>query len=172
MSGRHPPLTPAQIESRLVVDTASGRCFWKDPSKHHARLIGEEAGTPRPNRHGSAYWVIKLNGIPYRRSQIVVAVATGVWPLEMVDHKDGNTLNDKAENLRHATAAQNAWNHRTRAKRSPLPMGVRQLTSGRFQARVACHKKTFHLGPFDDVATAAAAYIEKRKELFNAYCPL
>lgn len=172
MSKRNPPLSVEEIKSRLVVDTETGRCFWKDPTKYHVQLTGKEAGTPRPNRHGSAYWVIKLDGIPYRRSQIVVAVATGVWPTEMVDHKDGDTLNDRAENLRHATATQNAWNHRTRAKKSDLPMGVRQISSGRFQARVACQKKTICLGPFDDIAEASAAYIAKRKELFHAYCPL
>lgn len=169
MINRHPPLTLDEINNRLVVDAESGRCFWKDPTKYHARLLGKEAGSPRRSRHGTFYWVIKLNGIQYRRSQIVLMFSSGEWPHEMVDHKDGNTLNDSALNLRHANANQNAWNHRTRKKKSHLPMGIRQLPSGRYLARVACNKKTFCLGPFDSVEQAANAYITKRKELFGEY---
>jgi hypothetical protein len=169
---RFPPLTVAEIEKRLSVDLETGCCFWKDPTKHHLNLIGKEAGGPRKNRANKFYWVIKLNGIPYKRAQLILTVASGKWPDQMVDHIDGDSLNDKATNLRHATGTQNAWNHRGRVKSNDLPMGIRQLPSGKFQARVACNKKTINIGSFHSLSDAQEAYVAKRKELFNEYCPL
>lgn len=166
---RHPPLTVEFILSRLRVDAEAGRCFWVDATKHHANLNGAEAGCALKTRHGNAYWVIKLNGIPYKRAQLVLAVASGQWPHEMVDHINGTTLDDSASNLRHASAEQNAWNHRTRAKTTDLPMGVRSLPSGRFGARIRHQGTPRALGTFTTAADAYAAYLNARKELFGAY---
>lgn len=165
MTKRYPPLTVAEIKSRLDVNMESGRVFWRAPSKYHARLIGQEAGCPRPDRHGSLRWVVKLKGIPYKRAQLVLMLKTGRWPSEMVDHRNGDTLDDRPSNLRHASAYLNAQNHRTRAKKSPLPMGVRQLPSGLFQARIAHKKQQLVVGLFNSPAQAHTAYIAAKQEL-------
>jgi len=169
MVKRNPPLSILQITARLIVDVDSGKCIWRDATKHHANLVGLEAGCPRQTRHGSSYWVIKIDNIPYKRAQIVLAMKTGIWPKNMVDHKNGQTLDDRGDNLRHATAEQNAWNHRGRTKRSPLPMGVRALASGRFGARIRHQGITKSLGTFPSAAAAQAAYIHARKEIFGDY---
>lgn len=167
---RHPPIPNALIESRLQVDLVEGKCYWLDATKHHKELVGQEAGFAMKNHSGKYYWIIKIDGIPYKRSQLVLALASGQWPTDTVDHIDGNSLNDKAENLRHATVTQNAWNHKTRKKSENTPMGVRALPSGRFQARIACDKKQITLGVFDSVEAASAAYQAGRKEHFHAFC--
>lgn len=165
---RHPPLTVAEIEARLIVDCEAGRCFWRDPTKYHKDLFGKEAGRARTSG-GQAYWVIKLNGIPYKRSQIVLTVATGMWPSQVVDHVNGDKLDDRSVNLRHATVMQNNWNHKTRRKKASTPMGVRALPSGRFQARIAFMHRQIAIGTFPSYTEAEAAYQTKRKELFNDY---
>lgn len=167
---RHPPLTLEQINSRLVVDLEAGRCLWRDATKHHRRLNGQEAGCPRKcsNGHG-AYWVIKINRVPYKRAQIVLMVASGIWPSDVVDHKNGDKLDDRAGNLRHATVMHNNWNHKRRAKKASTPMGVRMTESGRFQARIRCNNKLISIGTFSTEEAAASAYQSKRKELFHAY---
>jgi hypothetical protein len=167
---RYPPLTIEQIEARLHVNLATGRCFWKDATKHHPRLEGEEAGSLRGgSRPGKAYWHIKINGIPYKRSHIVLMVATGRWPKHTVDHKNGDKLDDRADNLRHATVRQNNWNHQRRAKRERTSMGVRRLPSGRFQARITVNDQQISIGSFDTEQDARAAYILKRKEHFGEF---
>jgi hypothetical protein len=174
MNTRFPPLSIEEIHRRLVVDCDSGRCFWKDATKHHAKqLNGKEAGYLRAQSNGNGgYWMIKINGIPYKRSQIIIAIATGRWPMNCVDHISGDKVDDRAINLRHATVEQNAWNHRTRAKTTGLPMGIRQLPSGKYQARIACNKTTIHIGTFDGLTEAHAAYQQLRKELFREYSGL
>lgn len=166
---RHPPLTQEQISKRLDVDVASGVVRWRDATKHHRPLVGRLAGYARKGRHDKHYWVIKINEIQYLRSQIVFAVKTGAWPDALIDHINGNSLDDRGENLRAATAMQNAWNHKTRAKASPLPMGVRRTRSGRYQARLSINKKAVVVGVFDCPVQAANAYQFARKEAFGDY---
>jgi hypothetical protein len=166
---RFPPLTVAEITSRLNVDLLTGICIWRDATKHHRQLNNTIAGFSRPNQSGKNYWLIKINGRPYRRSQLILTVATGLWPENMVDHIDGDSLNDKAENLRHATVTQNAWNHKKRAKKSDCPMGVRKTPQGKYQARIAVNKKQIALGVFCTSKEASDAYQLARKEYFHAF---
>ena len=167
---RHPPLTVEQIHARLVVDCEAGRCYWLDPTKHHKRLRGLEAGSARHCSHGDGYyWVIKINGVPYKRAQIILAVATGQWPTDVVDHINRIKSDDRAVNLRHATVMQNNWNQDRRAKRSGIPMGVRQIASGRFQARIGYENRQIVIGTYATAEAAREAYLQKRKEFFHAY---
>ena len=166
---RFPPLSLAEIKERISVDLETGRCVWVDATKYHSRLNGLEAGSARGSRSGKSYWIIKINGVPYKRAQIVLMVKTHRWPDDMVDHEDGNSLNDKASNLRHATGLQNAWNHKSRAKKSPLPMGVRQTRPGKYQARIAVKNKQMSLGVFGTIGEAVLAYQAARKEYFNDF---
>lgn len=167
---RSVPLTREEIFARLEVDMQTGIAYWKDATKHHRNLVGEVAGSPRVTHNGKWYWVIKINTLAYKRAHIVLFLKTGVWPTEMADHRNGNSLDDHPENLRHAATEQNAWNHQKRNKKSPLPMGVRLLAgSGRYQARIACKKQMHHLGVFDTPEQAREVYLAKRKELFGEF---
>lgn len=167
---RFPPLSIEEIQARLAVDLSTGICVWVDPTKHHQRLIGTVAGGARVNHHGKYYWVIKLNGIPYKRSQLVLMIKTGIWPDETVDHENGDSLDDRADNLRHASVMQNAWNHKTRKKDSPLPMGVRQLAMSKgFQARIGFNKKLLCLGVYPTPEEAHAVYLTHRQQLFGEF---
>jgi hypothetical protein len=154
---------------KLRFDLSLGKCYWIDPGKNHESLRGKEAGFPKWNsRHDTQYWIIKIDGVPFKRANLMFFVANGRWP-SMVDHRDGNSLNDAPCNLREATVAQNNWNHRTRKKKSPMPMGIRGLPSGRFQVRVACNKRTTYQ-TFGDLAEAQQFYLCKRREYFGEFC--
>ncbi len=166
---RHPPLTVAEITARLMVDVDTGVAYWVDATKHHRSLIGQAAGYARKGRNDKFYWVIKINGIAYLRSQIVFTIKTGAWPVQLIDHENGNSLDDRGINLRPATVAQNAWNHKGRAKKSPLPMGVRRTKAGKYEARLQCNKVMKTVGLFDCPVAASAAYQGARKEAFGDY---
>lgn len=161
------------LRRRILVDVDSGIVTWIDATKHHANINGNEAGSPRGgSRNGKSYWHIKINGIAIKRSHIVFLFATGSWPKQQIDHINGNSLDDRLCNLREVTVTQNAWNHKTRAKKEKTPMGVRKTASGRFQARIACNKEQIAIGVFDTEKEAHNAYLSKRKELFHEYSGL
>ncbi len=152
------------------VDTEAGRLFWRVAPRTHPRLAGKEAGTPRPHSHNrKTYWVVKIGGHPFKRAQIIYLVANGKWPSPCVDHINGNSLDDRAVNLRLATNQQNAWNIKSRVRKSDLPMGVRQIPSGRYAARIRCRRKLIHIGVFDSISQATAAYEAKRRELYGEF---
>ena len=155
------------LRSRLAVDLASGNATWINATEHHKRLNGLPAGTLRKGAKRYAY--IKVDGLALKRSHIVFLFGTGRWPENQIDHINGDSTDDRFGNLRDVTHTQNAWNHKGRAKASPLPMGVRALASGRFHARIACNKQKFQFGPFDTAAEAQAVYQQKRKEYFGDY---
>lgn len=160
-------MSPEEIRKRLRYDPETGRCYWVDPSKYHRGLTGQEAGCSAEYR-GKTRWYIRLGGRGYPRARIAFAIMTGKFP-EMVDHKNGNTLDDRWANLREASASQNAWNIGGRTKKSELPVGVRALSSGRFQARIAANRETRMLGTFATAAEAYAAYLRAKAELHGEF---
>jgi hypothetical protein len=158
-----------QLRELFRTDLEAGKLYWRRPPKHHPRLVGKEAGGARPSHNGKRYWVIKIGRKAVKRGRLVFALAHGRFPAPCVDHINGDSLDDRIANLREATITENAWNHKRRAKRSDLPMGVRTDARGRFVARIRANGTPFHLGTFDTVAEARAAYAAKRKELFGEF---
>lgn len=75
----------------------------------------------------------------------------------IVDHKNGNTLDNRKENLRMATPCQNSWNMKPKNPRSGYK-GVSMHTSGLWQARIRVNYKSIKLGYFRDPAEAHKAY--------------
>lgn len=159
------------LKSRLLVDVSLGLVYWLDATKHHSRLAGLEAGCKCKGggNKRKMYWVVRVNSTSIKRSHIVFLFATGRWPTDQIDHINGNSLDDRIANLREATQTQNAWNHKGRAKKSTTPMGVRELSSGRFQARISVEKRQISIGTFHTQEQASEAYQQKRKEFFCEY---
>ena len=162
------PLTLERISELLRVDIERGACFWKAPPKNHSEKLGRAAGGIRVGRCHKNYWMISVDGIQYKRSYIVFLAATGRWPKDILDHINGDSLNDAFSNLREATQAQNCRNIKRKTKKSPLPMGIR-VQCGRYHARIRFNRKGMSIGTFDDLESAVKAYKEKRKELFGDF---
>lgn len=150
------------------VDAKNGRVYWKIPSKFHNELAGEEAGTNKRHHTGKHYRVIRYKGCAYKRAYFIFLVAKGEWP-DLIDHIDGDSLNDKPSNLRKTTPLENSWNHATHRKDSSLPRGIRKFPNGRFQARVRCDGITTYK-TFPTLRKAERFYVDLRKNLFGEHC--
>lgn len=167
---RRKPLSSEFILSILDVDISTGVCRWKEVSKFHARLKGKVAGCQEQPIGKLPRWFIKIGSVSYKRAYLVFMVAHGYWPA-LIDHIDGNSLNDSVNNLREATVTQNAWNHRTRAKKSNLPMGIR-LNYGKYTVRIGFNRKLITIGTFAELSDAVNAYKSKRSELYGEFSAL
>jgi hypothetical protein len=77
-----------------------------------------------------------------------------------VDHKDGDGLNNRRNNLRVATQAQNSKNRGKRRRCSSSPyIGVWwHKRIGKWQVGIGTNYTITHLGYFDDPIDAARAY--------------
>lgn len=74
-----------------------------------------------------------------------------------VDHKDGDGLNNRRDNLRFATSKQNNANA-YRAQNVSGYVGVNVTPAGRWQARARKGGTRYHIGVFDTAEEAARAY--------------
>lgn len=152
------------------LDEENGKLFWKNPPKQHAQRVGKEAGCLAIGKgKNKTYWYVRLNNQTFKRSRVVFYMKYGRWPSVCIDHIDGDSLNDRPNNLREATYVQNAQNQKPRRnKKSGLPQGVTHYQSG-YRAQIFLNKKRMVLGQFKTSEAASEAYQAARKELFNEY---
>lgn len=87
---------------------------------------------------------------------------------KQVDHINGDPLDNRRENLREAT---NAQNHSAFSSRAPGVSGVRGVSRDRnkWQARVTHLGKTYRKGGFDTVEEAADWWDLKAEELYGEF---
>lgn len=162
---QYPPIDKAELAAMFRLDESAGHLVWVQPPKNHPRMLGKIAGHARPPKDGKQYVRVKINGIPYLRSRLVFCLHYGRWPVGVIDHVNGNSLDDRPSNLRDIEPVQNAWNHvRRTEKRSSLPAGV-SYNHGRFRARIRVRGKLFWLGNFSTPLDAAAAYSAAKSEM-------
>lgn len=76
---------------------------------------------------------------------------------QVVDHINGNGLDNRRSNLRVCTPSQNMCNRRNRPKSKHGVRGVK-LKGKRWSAQISVSKSKFHLGTFNTKSEAAAAY--------------
>lgn len=81
----------------------------------------------------------------------------------VVDHVNGDGLDNRRSNLRVATTRENAANSR-RAVNKAGYIGVTRMRSGRFYAAIQ-----IGIGAFDTAEEAARAYDEKAREIFGEF---
>ncbi len=75
------------------------------------------------------------------------------------DHKDGNRLNNSRANIRVCTASENHCNRQPLTGCSSEYKGVSwHSRHKKWRAKIATNGRSFHLGYFDDEASAATAY--------------
>jgi hypothetical protein len=148
-----------EINERLSYNANTGDVFWIKENKHHPRLLNKEAGHVFDNRK-----IIKMFGKQIKRSQIAFAIMVKYIP-EIIDHIDGNSLNDSWLNLRAVNAMENVWNRHLKAavsKKSKLPLGVRKMGNN-YIARIAKNGKTHNLGSFKTPEEAHHEYLKAKK---------
>ena len=91
----------------------------------------------------------------------------------VVDHINGNELDNRRENLRVCTHAQNRRNHaKNNANNKSGYNGVFKAKDDRFYAYITFNYKRFHIGSYRTAKDAAIAYNKKAKELFGEFARL
>jgi hypothetical protein len=92
---------------------------------------------------------------------------------QLVDHIDGNGLNNRKSNLRFCSAAQNAWNRRPDRCCYSRYKGITwSKNHKKWHAHITKSGRSMYLGHFDDQAEAAIAYDRKAEQLFGQFAYL
>lgn len=122
------------------------------------------------DRHG--YRRITVDYRKIRANRLAWFWMTGEWPEEEIDHRDLDRDNNRFENLRKATYAQNKANRRVQRNNNTGRKGVgfsRRHKSKPYDARIRVGGKLHHLGMYETADEAHAAYVAAAKEHFGAF---
>ena len=156
---RNKPLPPLEeLKEFLDYNPETGIFTWiKKPNK--TIRVGQVAGT----MSAKGYIVVTFKGIKYLANRLAYYMYHGVDPLEkMVDHKNDPKTNNKIDNLRLASNAQNQMN-RVNLNRNNTSgvIGVYwDKANKKWRAIIMINGKTKHLGYFINKEEA----IKVRKE--------
>lgn len=155
-TGRGLNMELQELRALLDYDPASGVFTWK--AKPARRIvIGSVAGGAN-NFGGWHYVVISVAKKPYLAHRLAWFHMTGEWPDGEIDHRNGDGLDNRWDNLRQATRGQNAQNMRIFRNNTSGYPGVSRLRNG-WRAEICAHGVKQHLGLFDTAEAAAAAYL-------------
>lgn len=149
----------------LSVLRWDGQAFYWLPRHHDAtfnqRFAGKRAGTV--NRFG--YRIIKIANRSYKEHRLVWLVMTGDWPKHQIDHINGNTGDNRFENLRDVPGSINQRNCRIRSNNKSGVMGVSWNKKDRqWVAQARLNGRQIYLGGFSEKQDAIAARLTFQRD--------
>jgi hypothetical protein len=156
--------TIEELREYLDYDPETGVLRWKKRVSRHV-LAGAIAGSAYP----SGYLYIQLKGARMLAHRVAFAFLYGRWPRPCCDHVNGNTLDNRACNLRECTVSQNSQNKRAHRNNKSGVKGVSwSKQNQRWTAEVVRDGKA-HRKSFRHLEDAAAWVKQLRVELHGEF---
>jgi len=158
-----PSLTDLQARYKIDPESPSGLSRTKATTGRNGKV------GPVVSIGSDGYYRMQFNGQFYRTHRVIYYMLTGIDPAELVvDHRDGDCLNNNVENLLACTQQQNTLNKKAYKKASGLPKGISKLPNGWYRAQVSINgePQVAHLANI----RAAQCYLKtRRKESHGEY---
>lgn len=159
-------LTAERLRCALEYEPRTGNFIWRERPSNRVR-VGDIAGNVNKR---TGYKSIKIDGLSYYSHRLAWLHVYGEWPQGIIDHRDGDKTNNRIENLRAATLAQNAANakrpvHNTSGFKGAWFHG----RDRRWVANIKVDRKTKYLGSFDTREEAHAAYMAAARSLHGEF---
>lgn len=158
-------ITRERLLHLFSYDRDRGILIWKNPPKQNPYLIGKRAGTEHIDRNGKVYLRVCINKKRFMVHQVICLIETGTLP-DLVDHIDGNTLNNEFENLRITTNRLNQHN-RNRHREGRLVGASWCKTRNKWQSHIQIKGRSIALGRFNTEKEAHHRYLSALKEYEN-----
>lgn len=164
-------ITYEQLRELLHYDPDTGAFTWRKRDDErpcwNSRYTKGRAGTINET---TGYVVINTGKRLYRAHRLAWLYVHCRWPLLQIDHRNGDRTDNRINNLREASQAENNANASVRADNRCGLKGVRiNPISGRYRARIKINGKAKHLGYFDSPQEAHSAYYAAAQEVFGEF---
>ena len=181
-------LPPSELRTLLRCDTKGGKLFWrrrtldmfslKNPAQDmflletacnswNTRFAGKEALYCKNSR---GYPKGRIWGKHYFAHRVIWAMARDAWPIDQIDHINGDPSDNRIANLRACTHAQNMQNQRIgRSNTSGLKGVSWSIAASKWKAKISNNKKVHYLGVFENIEDAHAAYAAAAKKLHGKF---
>lgn len=162
-AAQFPPIE--YLRKRLRYEPETGKLFWRVAGREefvsqrswtvwNKRYSGKEVG--RVSARG--YLVVVLRGKSLASHRVAWAIHTGAWPQNQIDHINGLRTDNRFENMRDVTHAENSRNMRMLDRNSSGRVGVFWAAqSKRWNAQIGHNGRRIHLGSFKEFTDAVAA---------------
>lgn len=156
-------LTAQRARELLSYDPETGTLTWK-VSRSRVRA-GAQAG----NLDHNGYVRVRIDGVGYLAHRVAWLIVHGSCP-DLLDHKNGNRLDNRLQNLRPASPRLNQANRRIAKNNTSGVKGIiKEKGRTKWRARIRFHGKLLHLGAFDTKEEAAAAYASNAQRYFGEF---
>jgi len=147
------------IKKYLRYDAETGKIFWK-LNKGSTGKAGNEAGG-----QNGGYLRMKLNRKSYKAHRIAWLLTYGSWPVDQIDHINGNKNDNRLANLRNVSNRENSRNKKIYKNNTSGTLGVSFDKSKQgYVASIMINGKHKNLGVFknkeESIAARAAANIK------------
>lgn len=134
----------------------------------NSKFAGKEAGAIRVTHPEWPYRYTRVAGTRFPTHTIIMMMEIGVY-VPRTDHRDGNGLNNRWDNIRPATNSQNMMNRRHGKRKEPhIPKGVARNGLG-YMANIQLDKVRHYLGTFKTPEEAHNAYCQAANKLFGEF---
>jgi HNH endonuclease/AP2 domain len=135
---------------------------------HYDPLTGLFSKSGHSDKNG--YLIIVIKGKTYKSHRLAWLYVHGEWPKNQIDHINCLVQDNRIENLRQATNAQNCQNQKNiRINNKSGYKGVYwHKASGKWAAGICKSMKIIHIGLFNTAIEASQAYLELKAKLHFA----
>jgi hypothetical protein len=152
-------LTQARVKEVLLYEPDTGVLTWR------IQRGRQKAGSRAGRVHHTGYREVVVDNVLYREHRVIWLWMTGSWPDDECEHKNHNRSDNRWENLRAATRAQNMQNLSSHPRNTSGYVGVSfHKVRGKWRANIRHLGKSIHLGHFDTAQEANLAYIAAKQK--------
>ena len=142
----------SELRALLRYEPETWKLYWHEGLKNNS-YAGKEAFTAASD---GGRRVGMVRRVRFKAHRVCFALIHGRWPVGMVDHIDGDQSNNREENLREATHAQNNSNRGSQNGSASRYVGVSfDKASGKWKGQVYKDNRN-HNTPRRVCETAAA----------------
>ena len=144
----------------LHYDPDTGLFTWRVRTSRRVQ-IGATAGAANT----AGYIVIRVDNHYYYAHRLAWLYMIGVWPVTGLDHRNEVKSDNRFDNLREADHSVNGHNiSKLRTNNTTGVHGVYRC-AGKFRAKIELRGRCYHLGYFDTLEAAQAAYLTAKRSL-------
>ena len=157
-------LSHEELVRILDYDPVSGIFRWKE-NLSSRNTIGRIAGSVSKI---TGYVQIRIRRKLYYAHRLAWFYVHKNWPIN-VDHQNLDRADNRLDNLREATKAQNNRNALLSKNNSSGYKGVFKKSENKFFARISHKSRSIHIGCYETAEDAAQAYDHKAIQLYGNF---
>jgi len=158
-----------RTDNHFTKDYLQSLFLYKNGQLHWKKTKGRRVANTIAGTKSHHYWQICIDYVIYRTHRLIWIYHYGNSPY-LIDHINGNTFDNKIENLRECNSHQNQFNKKISKNNVSGIKGVGWCKQkNQWRARIMIDGKDCHIGFFDNLQDAKETIRLKRVEIHGIF---